>query len=99
MRLIHVINVFLLNKEFFQNFILILFTLGTKKVNSGDLTSRKQLKKNLKCKDFRWYLENVYPESNMAKEFIAFGEVSLIQFLLFEFFFCFYYFLSCFNKS
>lgn len=50
--------------------------LAKKNVQTGDLTEREDIKRRLKCKSFRWYLENVYPESNMLNEFIYLGEVS-----------------------
>lgn len=45
-------------------------------VDAGDLTERKNLRDRLKCKSFRWYLENIYPESRLSDKFIAFGEVN-----------------------
>lgn len=50
--------------------------LAKNNVQTGDLTEREDIKRRLKCKSFRWYLENVYPESNMRNEFIYLGEVS-----------------------
>ncbi|VUZ57592.1 unnamed protein product, partial [Hymenolepis diminuta] len=32
------------------------------KVPSGDISSRKRLKQRLECKDFAWFVENVYPD-------------------------------------
>ncbi|KAJ8961296.1 hypothetical protein NQ318_008982 [Aromia moschata] len=33
-----------------------------KNIDYGDISSRLQLRKELKCHDFDWYLKNVYPE-------------------------------------
>lgn len=34
----------------------------SKKVNYGDTSSRERLRQELKCHNFSWYLNNVYPE-------------------------------------
>lgn len=49
---------------------------AAKKVDKGDLTERLELRKNLKCKSFRWYLENIYPESQMPLDYFSLGEIS-----------------------
>ncbi len=61
------------------NSMRLLFKLNivdSQNISPGDLTDRIELKKRLKCKDFRWYLNNVYPESIFRKEFIDFVQVS-----------------------
>ena len=50
--------------------------LGARNVEIGDLTARRDLRKNLQCKSFRWYLENIYPESQMPLDYYYLGEVS-----------------------
>ncbi|CAJ0931007.1 unnamed protein product, partial [Mesorhabditis belari] len=38
------------------------------KLNVGDLKERFEIKERLKCKDFSWFLENVYPEFKKIDE-------------------------------
>lgn len=48
---------------------------GARSVEVGDVSSRRALRKDLKCHSFRWYLENVYPESQMPLDYFYLGEI------------------------
>ncbi|XP_028398620.1 polypeptide N-acetylgalactosaminyltransferase 2-like isoform X2 [Dendronephthya gigantea] len=49
---------------------------GSKNSPYGNVKSRVELRKNLKCKSFKWYLENVYPELQVPDQNdVAFGEL------------------------
>jgi hypothetical protein len=52
--------------------------LELKNVDAGDVSERLALRERLKCKDFRWYLQNIYPESSMPVDFHHVGAVSFI---------------------
>lgn len=44
----------------------------------GDVQNRINLRKKLKCKSFKWYLENVYPEKSIPDEnVIAYGRLKV----------------------
>ncbi|XP_022257063.1 polypeptide N-acetylgalactosaminyltransferase 5-like, partial [Limulus polyphemus] len=51
-----------------------MFNPGAKRIEVGDITARKQLREKLKCKSFRWYLENIFPESQMPLNYYYLGE-------------------------
>ncbi|XP_054166149.1 polypeptide N-acetylgalactosaminyltransferase 13-like [Oppia nitens] len=51
---------------------------AAKGADMGDTKYRKQIQKDLKCKNFRWYLDNIYPESLMPYKYYTLGEIKNI---------------------
>lgn len=44
----------------------------------GDISERLELRKKLKCKSFKWYLDNIYPEKFIPDEnAVAYGRVRM----------------------
>ncbi|XP_045170186.2 polypeptide N-acetylgalactosaminyltransferase 13-like isoform X1 [Mercenaria mercenaria] len=48
---------------------------GVKNTDYGDVSARKEFRQKKHCKSFKWYLENIYPESQMPVEYYALGEI------------------------
>ena len=45
----------------------------------GDVSERKQLRKDLKCQSFQWYIDNVFPEIVIPPKAVFIGEVRMIM--------------------
>uniref|UniRef100_A0A2D4P4P5 Polypeptide N-acetylgalactosaminyltransferase n=1 Tax=Micrurus surinamensis TaxID=129470 RepID=A0A2D4P4P5_MICSU len=58
----------------FKNFFYII-SPGVTKVDYGDISSRLGLRQKLQCKPFSWYLENVYPDSQIPRHYFSLGEI------------------------
>ncbi|XP_041775063.1 polypeptide N-acetylgalactosaminyltransferase 5 isoform X1 [Anopheles merus] len=52
---------------------------GARKASAGDVSERRALRERLKCKSFRWYLENIYPESQMPLDYYFLGEIRNVK--------------------
>ena len=55
------------------------FFTGARSVSVGDVSERVALRERLKCKSFRWYLENIYPESPMPLDYYYLGDVKNVE--------------------
>ena len=63
--------------DFSMVFIIWYFFVGARNVDIGDLSPRRELRERLQCKSFRWYLETIYPESQMPLDYYYLGEVRM----------------------
>uniref|UniRef100_G1SCN1 Ricin B lectin domain-containing protein n=1 Tax=Oryctolagus cuniculus TaxID=9986 RepID=G1SCN1_RABIT len=62
----------------FKNFFYII-SPGVTKVDYGDISSRLGLRHKLQCKPFSWYLENIYPDSQIPCHYFSLGEIRNVE--------------------
>ncbi|XP_050832952.1 polypeptide N-acetylgalactosaminyltransferase 13 [Serinus canaria] len=62
----------------FKDFFYII-SPGVVKVDCGDVSVRKALRERLGCKPFSWYLENVYPDSQIPRRYYSLGEIRNVE--------------------
>lgn len=48
---------------------------GIRETPPGQLAQRKELRHSLKCRSFRWFLENVYPEAPVPYDTFHLGQI------------------------
>uniref|UniRef100_A0A4W4FL04 Ricin B lectin domain-containing protein n=1 Tax=Electrophorus electricus TaxID=8005 RepID=A0A4W4FL04_ELEEL len=52
---------------------------GVVRVDYGDIAARKALREALQCKPFSWYLENIYPDSQIPRRYYSLGEIRNVE--------------------
>lgn len=62
----------------FKNFFYII-SPGVTKVDYGNISSRLGLRHKLQCKPFSWYLENIYPDSQIPHHYFSLGEIQNVE--------------------
>uniref|UniRef100_A0A8D0HNI6 Polypeptide N-acetylgalactosaminyltransferase n=1 Tax=Sphenodon punctatus TaxID=8508 RepID=A0A8D0HNI6_SPHPU len=62
----------------FKDFFYII-SPGVVKVDYGDLSVRKALRGKLSCKPFSWYLESIYPDSQIPRRYYSLGEIRNVE--------------------
>ncbi|KAI4805608.1 hypothetical protein KUCAC02_010212 [Chaenocephalus aceratus] len=67
-----------LEMSFRVNFFYII-SPGVMRVDYGDVSSRRDLREALKCKPFSWYLENIYPDSQIPRRYYSLGEIRNVE--------------------